>query len=220
MKLTKETLTIIKNYAGINSNLLIKQGSTLSTVSVAKTIMSTVTVSEVFPNEFGIYDVNEFLGALSLFDDPDLEFDSKYVTIKEGKNAIKYFGAAVNNMVVPTKEIIFPEAEIKLSLDASTLAMIMKTAPILKSEDVSFVGNGSTISVNVADKKNLSGNSFIHELGTTNLDFKVNLKMMNLKMLPGDYNVSISSKKISKFSAVNSNLVYYVAVEADSTFEV
>jgi len=220
MKLSKETLNVIKNYAGINSNLLIKEGSNLSTISVAKTIMSTVSVPEVFPNEFGIYDVNEFLGALSLFDDPELEFDSKYVTIKEGKNAIKYFGAAVNNMVVPTKDIVFPEAEISLSLEASTLTMIMKTAPILKSEDVSFVGNGSTITVNVADKKNLSANNFSHEIGSTNLDFKVNLKIDNLRMLPGDYDVSISSKKISRFTAKNSDLVYYVAVEADSAFQV
>jgi len=220
MKLSKETLALIKNYASINSNLLLKAGNKLSTLAVGNTIMSTVTVTETFPSEFGIYDVNEFLGALSLFDDADLEFSDKYVTMSQGKGSIKYFAAAESAMVVPKKDITFPEAEINFTLDANVYSMILKTAPLLKSSDVSLVGNGSTISVVVVDKKNQTGNAYNYELGTTTLNFKVNLKIENLKMLPGDYDVSISSKKISRFKAKGSDLVYYVAVEADSTFEI
>jgi hypothetical protein len=220
MKLSKETLALIKNYASINSNLLLKAGNKLSTLAVGNTIMSTVTVAETFPSEFGIYDVNEFLGALSLFDDADLEFSDKYVTMSQGKGSIKYFAAAESAMVVPKKDITFPDAEINFTLDANVYSMILKTAPLLKSSDVSLVGNGSTISVVVVDKKNQTGNAYNYELGTTTLNFKVNLKIENLKMLPGDYDVSISSKKISRFKAKGSDLVYYVAVEADSTFEV
>lgn len=220
MKLSKETLALIKNYASINSNLLLKAGNKLSTLAVGNTIMSTVTVAETFPSEFGIYDVNEFLGALSLFEDADLDFSDKYVTISQGKGSIKYFAAAESAMVVPKKDITFPDAEINFTLDANVYSMILKTAPLLKSSDVSFVGNGSTISVVVVDKKNQTGNAYNYELGTTTLNFKVNLKIENLKMLPGDYDVSISSKKISRFKAKGSDLVYYVAVEADSTFEV
>jgi hypothetical protein len=220
MKLSKETLLLIKNYASINSNLLLKAGNKLSTLAVGNTIMSTVTVAETFPSEFGIYDVNEFLGALSLFEDADLEFSDKYVTMSQGKGSIKYFAAAESAMVVPKKDITFPEAEINFTLDANVYSMILKTAPLLKSSDVSLVGNGSTISVVVVDKKNQTGNAYNYELGTTTLNFKVNLKIDNLKMLPGDYDVSISSKKISRFKAKGSDLVYYVAVEADSTFEV
>ena len=218
MKLSKETLTIIKNFAGINGNLLIKPGNQLASVSISKTVFGKATVAENFPHEFGIYDVNEFLGAMSLFDDPDLEFTEKFVTIKEGRNSIKYFGAATQNMVVPSKDIVFPEADINLSLEASTLAMIMKTAPILKSEDVSFVGNGSEISVSVVDKKNATANNYTHVIGSDPKDFKVNLKVDNLKMLPGDYDVSISSKKISQFKSKAIDLTYYVAIEADSEF--
>ena len=220
MKLSKETLTIIKNFAGINGNLLIKPGNELSTVAISKTAFAKAVVTENFPLEFGIYDVNEFLGVMSLFDDPDLEFTEKYVTIKEGRNSIKYFGAATQNMVVPTKDIVFPEAEINLSLEASTLAMIMKTAPILKSEDVSFIGNGSEISVNVVDKKNATANNYTHIIGSNPKDFKVNLKVDNLRMLPGDYDVSISTKKISQFKSKATDLTYFVAIEADSTFNV
>lgn len=220
MKLSKETLALIKNYASINSNLLLKAGNKLSTLAVGNTIMSTVTVAETFPSEFGIYDVNEFLGALSLFDDADLEFSDKYVTMSQGKGSIKYFAAAESAMVVPKKDITFPDAEINFTLDANVYSMILKTAPLLKSSDVSLVGNGSTIAIVVVDKKNQTGNAYNYELGTTTLNFKINLKIDNLKMLPGDYDVSISSKKISRFKAKGSDLVYYVAVEADSTFEV
>ena len=133
MKLSKETLAIIKNYASINSNLLIKPGNKLSTIAVGSTILSTSTVTDNFDKEFPIYDVNEFLSALSLFEDPDLEFSDKYVTISQGKGSIKYFAAAMEAMVVPKKEIVFPEAEINFTLDAQTYNMILKTAPLLKT---------------------------------------------------------------------------------------
>jgi len=218
MKLSKETLSLIKNYASINNNLLFKPGNTLSTIAVSNTIMSSCTVAETFPNEFGIYDVNEFLAVLSLFEDPDLEFSEKTVAIKQGNSSIKYFAAAPNSIVVPKKEIIFPEAEINFKLEANVLAMILKTAPILKSTDVALLGDGSTINVVVGDKKNATSNAYTYTLGTTTSVFKVNLKIENLKMVPGDYDVSISSKKISRFKGVG-DLVYYVAIEADSTFE-
>ena len=219
MKLSKETLSLIKNYASINNNLLFKPGNTLSTIAVSNTIMSSCTVAETFPNEFGIYDVNEFLAVLSLFEDPDLEFSEKTVSIKQGNSSIKYFAAAPNSIVVPKKEIIFPDAEINFKLEASVLAMILKTAPILKSTDVALLGDGSTINVVVGDKKNATSNAYTYTLGTTTSVFKVNLKIENLKMVPGDYDVSISSKKISRFKGAANDLVYFVALEADSTFE-
>lgn len=218
MKLSKETLSLIKNYASINNNLLFKPGNILSTIAVSNTIMSSSTVAETFPNEFGIYDVNEFLAVLSLFEDPDLEFSEKTVAVKQGNSSIKYFAAAPNSIVVPKKEIIFPEAEINFKLEANVLAMILKTAPILKSTDVALLGDGSTINVVVGDKKNATSNAYTYTLGTTTAVFKVNLKIDNLKMVPGDYDVSISSKKISRFKGTG-DLVYYVAIEADSTFE-
>ena len=218
MKLSKETLALIKNYASINNNLLFKPGNVLSTIAVSNTIMSSSTVAETFPSEFGIYDVNEFLAVLSLFEDPDLEFSEKTVSIKQGNSSIKYFAAAPNSIVVPKKEIVFPEAEINFKLEANVLAMILKTAPILKSTDVALLGDGSTINVIVGDKKNATSNAYTYTLGTTTSVFKVNLKIENLKMVPGDYDVSISSKKISRFKGAG-DLVYYVAIEADSTFE-
>ena len=218
MKLSKETVGLFKNFAGINSNLLLKSGNKLSTISAQKNVMADSTVAETFP-DFGIYDLNEFLGAMSLFEDPELEFSDKYVTIKEGSRVIKYFAADASVLTAPQKSITFPSAEIEFNLSASMLSMIQRTASVLRVTDLAVVGDGSTITAVVGDKKNATGNSFSEIVGTTDKKFKVNLKVENLKMLPGDYTVSISSKKISRFKGTG-DLVYYVAVEADSTFEV
>jgi gp45 sliding clamp, C terminal len=218
MKLSKETVALIKNFAGINSNLLLKSGSKLATISAQKNVMADATVSESFP-DFGIYDLNEFLGAMSLFDDPELEFNDKFVTIKQGGSSIKFFAADASVLTAPQKAITFPEAEINFTVNANMLNMIHKTASVLRAADVSIVGDGTKITAVVGDKKNATGNSFSEPVGDTDKTFKVNLKVENLKMLPGDYEVSISSKKISRFKSPSSDLVYYVAVEADSTFE-
>jgi hypothetical protein len=218
MKLSKDTVGLFKNFAGINSNLLLKQGNKLATISTQKNVMSDTVVAESFPADFGIYDLNEFLGAMSLFEDPELDFSDKYVTIKEGGASIKYFAAEVGNLVVPQKAIVFPEAEIEFTLTSTMLNMIQKTSSVLRATDLQIVGDGSKMVIQVGDKKNATGNTYNAQVGSTDKEFKVNLKVENLKMLPGDYLVSISSKKISRFKATSSELVYYVAVEADSVF--
>lgn len=218
MKLSKDTLALFKNFAGINSNLLLKTGNKLATISAQKNVMSDATVAETFP-DFGIYDLNEFLGAMSLFEDPELTFSDKYVTIQEGSNSIKYFAADATVLTAPQKSITFPEAEIEFKLTTTMLNMIQKTASVLRASDVAIVGDSTAMSVVVGDKKNVTGNSYSANVGMTDKTFKVNLKVENLKMLPGDYNVSVSSKKISRFQSTSTDLVYYVAVEADSTFD-
>jgi len=214
MKLSKETVGLIKNFAGINSNLLLKSGNKLATISAQKNVMADAVVTETFP-DFGIYDLNEFLGAMSLFEDPELTFNEKWVTIEQGGNSIKYFAADASVLTAPQKAITFPDAEIEFPMSANMLSMIQRTASVLRASDVSIVGDGSTIAVVVGDKKNATGNSYNSAVGATEKKFKVNLKVENLKMIPGDYQVSISSKKISRFKGAG-DLVYYVAVEADS----
>jgi hypothetical protein len=217
MKLSKHTTEILKNYSQINGNLLLKAGSKLGTISEQKNIMASTPIAEVIPSDFGIYDLNEFLGALSLFEDPDLEFSDKYVTIQQNGNQIKYYAAEAANLTAPQKEIVFPDSEINFTLTSATLELIRKTSAVLSAPDLAIVGDGSKITAVVGQKKNATANSYDVDLGTTDKTFRVNLKIENLKMLPGQYAVSISSKRISRFQGTN-DLVYYVAVEADSTF--
>jgi hypothetical protein len=217
MKLSKETQSIFKNFASINLNLLLREGNKLSTMSENKTIISEVTVAEQFPQNFGIYDVNEFLGVLSLFNDPELSFDNDVVIIKEGKNQIRYKAAEEATLKTPSKTIQFPEAEINFSLSAGDLEHIIKSAGVLKVSDVSFVGKDGKLTALVVDKKNPLTNKFEIELGNTDKTFQANMKIENFKMVAGAYDVSIAKMKISRFKSSSSDLIYYIAVESDST---
>lgn len=218
MKLSKETLAVFKNFGMINSNLTIKAGSKLTTISSGLNIIAEATVAESFPTDFGIYDLNEFLGAMSLFAEPELDFKEKFVTIKEGKNGVKYFASSASVLTkVPTIKP-FPAPDIEFELTAAMLNQIQRVASILKVSDFSVVGNGETIAIAVGDKSNPTGNTFNSEIGTTDKTFKVNFKVENMKMMPGDYRVAVGGKKVSRFQATGSQLVYYVAIELDSSF--
>lgn len=219
MKISRETLNVFKNYASINTNLLLNPGNKLATISSQKNIMSDVTVTETFPVEFGIYDLNEFLGVMTLFNDPELDFSEKHVIISEVGSKIKYFAAESSVLTVPpAKPIQFPDPEINFTLTTHMLAMIQKTASVLHCADMSVTGDGSEMSILVGDKKNVTGNTYSTIVGSTDSIFKINFKAENLKMLAGDYEVDISSKKISRFQSTSSDLKYYIAVEADSEF--
>ena len=215
MKISKETINVLKNYASINSNLLLSPGNRLKTTSTNKTIASSVTVAEEFPVEFGIYDLNAFLGALSLFENPELDFEEKFVTIKEKNNKIKYFAAESSILVTPKKDIVFPAADIHFDLSESLFTTIQRTSGVLKASDFSIIGNGTDLILTVGDKKNATSNSYETIVGETDKTFRANIKIENLKMLHANYRVTIHSK-IARFESTVGDLVYYVAVEADS----
>lgn len=216
--LSKETQNILKNFSSINSNLLLKPGNKLTTISSQKNIMASVTVTETFPEQFGIYDLNEFLGVLSLFNSPELEFSSKWVTVREGANSVKFFSAADNVLIYPEKDIKFPQEDVQFTLSAQNLQMIQKTSSVLRATDVSIIGDGENLTVQVGDKKNSTSNSFVAQVGETDKEFTAHLKVENLKIIPGEYSISLSSKRISRFQSTSSDLLYYIAVEQDSSF--
>ena len=221
MKLTKETLAVIKNFSSINSNLLLKEGNKLSTITPGKNVMAEATISDEFPIDFGIYDVHEFLGVVSLFEDPDFTFSASNVQIKKGSSSIKYTAASPSALTLPPeKKINFPAADVTFTMPATMLSTIIKTSSVLRAEDISVVSDGEKLKIVITDKKNTSANSYELELDSTHANvFKFNLKVDNLKLLNTDYKVEISKKKISRFTSTDDKLVYYVAVEQDSTYE-
>jgi hypothetical protein len=225
MQLSKETIATLRNYAGINSSILLKPGNRLSTISDAKHIYSETIVVEEFPVEFGIYDLNEFLSVLSVFKDtqPTLDFNEKYVTISDGfKNKFKYYSAGQSLVKGAPSSIKFPETDISFDLPDSVIDSIKKISNVLKTSDISFIGTSDNeLKLVVVDKKNPTANSFESVLdGKTNSVFQANFKVDNLKLYPGSYRVDISSKKISKFTHADPEIStsYYIAIEADSSF--
>jgi hypothetical protein len=218
MKLSKETVNIFKNFATINTNLLITPGSKIATKSAKKTITGNVTVVEDFPVEFGIYDLNEFLGALALFESPDLEFYDKYVIIKENSDQIKVYKAEKGVLVYQEKEITFPEVYVDFTLPSNVLSNIQRTSAVLHAEVLTVIGKDGQLIVQVGKQKQ-EANSYQNVIGTTDKTFKANMLIEHFKMVPGDYQVTLSARKISRFQSTTTDLVYHVAVEADSVFE-
>lgn len=218
MKITRDTLAVLRNFASINSNLLIEKGNVLRTINSQKNVLSDAAVIEDFPKNFGIYDLNEFLGVIGLFTDPDIEFKDKFAVIKEGSSSVKFYAADAAVLTIPTKNIVFPEADIEFTLTTAQLATIQKAASQLRAVDVSFVGDGSTLNILVGDLKNAASNSFNIGIGETIQTFTANIKIENMKLMASDYVVSLSSKKISRFVSADGKVNVFIAMESTSTF--
>ena len=221
MKLSDSTLTVLKNFAGINNSILVKQGSKLRTISVAKNILAEADISEDFPKDVAIYDLNQFLNGLSLHQDPNLDFtEESYLTIREGKRRVKYFYADPQVIISPPeKEISLPTEDVCFQLESVTLEKLLKAAAVYQLPDLAAVGENGVVKLVVRDKKNDTSNEFAVVVGETDKEFTFNFKVENIKIIPGAYDVVISSKLLAKFTNSNYNLIYYIALEPDSTFE-
>ena len=220
MKLSDNALAILKNFAGINNSILVKQGNKLRTISVAKNILAEAEIKEDFPRDFAIYDLNQFLNGLSLHQDPDLDFNQdSYLSIKEGKRRVKYFFADPNVIIAPPeKEITLPSQDVCFQLDSVTLEKLTKAAAVYQLPDMSAIGENGVIKLVVRDKKNDTSNEYAIVVGETSDDFEFNFKVENIKIIPGAYEVVVSSKLLSQFTNTQHNLKYYIALEPDSTF--
>ena len=220
MKLSDNTLTILKNFAGINNSILVKQGTKLRTISVAKNILAEADITEDFPRDFAIYDLNQFLNGLSLHNDPDLDFkEDSYLSIKEGKRRVKYFFADPNVIISPPeKEINLPSKDVCFQLDSTSLEKLVKAAAVYQLPDLSAIGEAGVIKLVVRDKKNDTSNEYAIVVGDTDKEFTFNFKVENIKIISGAYDVVVSSKLLSQFTNTQHNLKYYIALEPDSTF--
>ena len=223
MQLNKVTHDILKNFSEINTNILIKPGSELNTISTMRNIFAKATITETFDSEFGIYDLNEFLSVVSSLDKPQLTLQDKYMTIStEGsKSKAKYFYSDPSVIVSPTKDVNMPESDINFTLSESNLLQLQKMAAILKAPDLALIGEkGGDVVLKVCDKKNDTSNKFDIVVGENgSADFTFYFKVENLKMMSGDYDVSVSSKSISHFKNTKLPIEYWIALEPDSVFD-
>ena len=220
MNLSEKTLTILKNFAGINNSILVKKGNSLRTISVAKNILAEAEIVEDFSRDFAIYDLNQFLNGLGLHQDPDLDFtENSYLTIREGKRRVKYFFADPNVIISPPdKEISLPTEDVHFQLDSVTLEKLLKAAAVYQLPDLSAVGEAGVVKLVVRDKKNDTSTVFAVVVGETDKSFSFNFKVENIKIIPGAYDVVVSSKLLSKFTNTQHDLKYFIALEPDSTF--
>ena len=197
---------------------MVKPGNTLSTMSAMKNIVAQAEVAERFPQEFAIYDLNEFLPALSLFEEPELNFQEQYVTItQEGsRKNLKYWFSDPEVVTKPSKAIVMPSTEVTFNLSSDTLSEIQKAAAVIGAPDMALT-NGSLM---VTDKKNDTANAYDTELGVneTDAEYKFWFKVENLKLMSGSYDVEVSSKSISHFTNSAVGVEYWIALEPESTY--
>jgi hypothetical protein len=221
MKLSDKTLNLLKNFSNINQSILFKKGSKLRTISVMKNILAEADITEEIPKDFGIYDLNQFLNGLYLHKDPSLDFEHpSYVVIREGnKSRSNYFFADPNVIITPPdKELNLPSEEVSFDITSDQLLRLIKAANIFQLLDLSVVGAAGVVKIVVRDKKSDTSNDYQVIVGETDLTFCFNFKVENIKIIPGSYQVTISSKLLSRFDSKDYDLKYYIALEPDSTF--
>jgi len=220
MKLSDKTLVILKNFAGINNSILVKRGDSLRTISLAKNILAEANINEEFPRDFAIYDLNQFLNGLGLHQDPELDFkEDSFLSIREGKRRVKYFFADPQVITSPPeKTLTLPTEDVCFQLDSVTLEKLLKAAAVYQLPDLSAIGEAGVVKLVVRDKKNDTSNEYAVVVGETDKNFTFNFKVENIKIIPGAYDVIISSKLLAQFTNENHNLKYFIALEPDSTF--
>ncbi len=221
MNLSTNTVAILKNFSEINKNILVKPGKRLQTISTLKNILAEADIDNKFEQEFAIYDLPEFLRAIELFTKSDIKFNgSKNLVISDtnSKSSINYFFADKSVIVSPTKGISMPDKYVTFTLKNNSLADLHKGILTLNLPDIAVKGDGNNITIVATDKKNKSSNDYSVVIGTTDKKFKAYFKAENLKIIDGDYDIAISSKRISHFVNRTKPIQYWIALEPDSEF--
>ena len=221
MKVSSQTLSVLKNFSEINENILVKPGNTITTISTLKNVLAQATIDERFEQEFGIYKLPEFLRSVELFEKPELNFNGgQYVTIKDEKygQAIKYFFADASVLVTPSKTIELPDRYVTFQFTKEKFERLMKGANSLQLPDIALKGADGKMTITASDKKNKSSNEYSVSLGDTDKNFTVFFRMENFKQIEDDYDVAISEKGLAHFIGRNRQVQYWIAVEKDSVF--
>ena len=223
MNISKETLEVLQNFASINPNILISPGQDLKTIAEAKNILAQAHIPETFPVEFGVYDLNEFLAVIGLIQTPDLDFGGDKVVIKYDTSRVNYYYSEKDILTTPTKEITMPDPELSINITEDHINQIRKASAILGHSELVICGDKGTVRAEVYDVNDATSNAFSLVLDNANSctnDFKFIFNIPNLKLLPGDYYVNISSKLISHWTSSTYPINYFIALEKGSEFHV
>ena len=221
MQLSDNTLAVLKNFASIQPNVVLKAGNVVKTIAEAKNVMAVATLDQSFDKEVGIYNLDEFLAVLGLVDDPDLAFHDDFVTVQgNGRSQVKYFYSDASILTSPAKDIPMPECEVEFVLDEGTLNKVRRAAGALGHEKMTITAGDGGINLTVVDNTDSTSNAFEIQVPGTfkSNDFTFVMNIANLKLIPGDYDVKVSSRLISNFKNKNVDVEYFIALEKSSTY--
>ncbi len=217
--LSKKTLDVLKNFSTINSSIVFRKGSAVRTISNAENILAKFTGEEIFPTDFAIYDLSQFLSGISLFDDPQLEFTSgDFVSIRGGRQSAKYYFSdpEITLKSAPEKNVKFPGADLQFNLTSEDLIALQKASAVYSLPDLTFqsIEGHEEIKLILRDKENDTSNTYdITVAGCSTGTYTLDLKIENIRLLPGDYIVKVSQHLISEWTNTDVDLTYYIALE-------
>ena len=228
MKLSPETIDILKNFSTINNSIVIPPGNVVKTINPERNVYARATVAETFPRDIPIYELRQFLNIFTLHRDADVDFsDEHYILVSQGTTRMKFYYADLfslsKNINIPTQDYPFDDVILSVSLDSSLLDRVRKAANMYILTDLSLVGDQGKIELKVHNKEDPASKIYNVEIGTTNKDFSFNFIEKNLMILPGSYNLDIAAfgggRLASRFTNQSQDLQYVIALEPDSSFE-
>ena len=213
---------MLRNFSSINPNVVLKPGQEVKTISEAKNILAVADITEDFPTEMGIYDLNEFLSVVNLVNDPQLSFGDNHVDVVGGNSKVKYFFSDSSILTTPQKDITMPDCEVTVSFTDDILSQIRKAASALGHSEMSISATEDGVNIKVFDSKDSSANIYniqlANDAGYKEGQFEFVININNLKLLDGDYEVNISSKLISEWKKTTKPVRYYIALEKNSNY--
>lgn len=217
MKISEQTLDVLKNLSTINPSMAFKAGNVLRTVSEQKNILAQAKVEESFPTDFAIYELNQFLGLASLFEEPDFDFGESSVVVSQGRSKSRYTYTDPSMVTTPPENnITLPSVEVAFTMTKAAYKSVQNAANQLQLPEVVVRGENGVVSLVATDTKNPTSNEFAVEVGENGADFQFVFKTENLKFMQDDYEVEISQKGISHFTGPR--VEYWVATEAGSSY--
>ena len=222
VSISNDTLSVLRNFSSINPNVVLKPGQEVKTISEAKNILAVADITEDFPTEMGIYDLNEFLSVVNLVNDPQLSFGDNHVDVVGGNSKVKYFFSDSSILTTPQKDITMPDCEVTVSFTDDILSQIRKAASALGHSEMSISATEDGVNIKVFDSKDSSANIYniqlANDAGYKEGQFEFVINISNLKLLDGDYEVKISSKLISEWKNTTKPVRYYIALEKNSNY--
>lgn len=217
MKFSENTLSVLKNFSGINPSVIFKPGNVIRTISPQKTVMSAAVIDETIASNAAVYDLSRFLATLSLFDNPDVEFTQNKFAITSDRTRVNYTYAAESMIISPPdKDINVPNPEVNVKVNWDDIQKVIRAASVLQLSEIAFRGDGQSVSLAAIDSKNPTADAFDVVVGDSESQFEMIIKVENLKLLPKNYDVSLSSKGMAHFKS--EKIQYWVAIEKNSTF--
>jgi len=219
MQISKETLSILKNFSQLNSNILVKPGNVIKTITTGQNVLAQASVAETFDTEFGIWDLGKFLATVSLFDSPSFDFGPKSVRISGSSgSSVTYYYSEPQLLTTHNKNVQFPDAIVSFDFTQSMFSDLQRAASVLQLSDISIRSEGGEIHAVALNKKDPTTNQYSVVLGETeDVPFVFNFKVDNLRMVDGDYRVDIAKGNVSQFTHSKLDLKYWIALESDST---